>query len=105
MNTERAADPALPSPRGPLTAWLLDVLTADPRAAARPAPPVHDDPLRGDDLHLALYLCYELHYRALPGVDDAWEWDPRVLAFRAALERPFEDAVRALVAAMPDVPE
>ena len=95
----------LPSPRGPLSAWLLDVLGSNPETPQAEPPAVADDPLAGDDLHLALYLAYELHYRALPGVDDAWEWDPRVLAFRASLERPFEDDVRALVAAMPDVPE
>ena len=102
MTTEGA--PPLPASRGPLSGWLLDVLTSGRDGPTAPPPPVEDDPLVGDDLHLALYLAYELHYRALPGVDDAWEWDPRVLAFRASLERPFEDAMRALVAAMPRVP-
>jgi hypothetical protein len=53
------------------------------------------DPLADEDLQLALYLCYELHYGGLPGVDDAWEWDPGLLEFRAALEAPFEAALDA----------
>jgi len=92
------------SARGPLSAWVLDRLAEPADAPVADPPKVEDDPLIGDDLHLALYLCYELHYRALPGVDDAWEWRPELLAFRAALERPFELAVRARVAGMPAVP-
>ncbi|HYG73141.1 MAG TPA: iron-containing redox enzyme family protein [Actinomycetota bacterium] len=91
------------SARGPLSAWVLDRLAEPADAPVADPPKVEDDPLIGDDLHLALYLCYELHYRALPGVDDAWEWRPELLAFRAALERPFELAVRARVARMPAV--
>jgi hypothetical protein len=58
-------------------------------------PPVTDDPLVGDDLHLALYLCYELHYRGLPGVDETWEWEPSLLAARATFEEAFEQALLA----------
>ena len=57
-----------------------------------------DDPLSDEDLQLALYLCYELHYRGLPGVDDGWEWAPSLLALRRELERAFE---RALLDAVP----
>jgi hypothetical protein len=91
------------SARGPLSAWVLERLAEPADAPVSGPPEVEDDPLVGDDLQLALYLCYELHYRTLPGVDDAWEWRPELLAFRAALERPFELAVRAQVAAMPAV--
>ncbi|GAA3035077.1 hypothetical protein Aglo01_43410 [Actinokineospora globicatena] len=49
----------------------------------------------GDDLQLALHLCYELHYQGLPGVDARWEWDPDLLRMRGAMERVFEDALRA----------
>ena len=41
--------------------------------------------------------CYELHYRGFPGVDDAWEWEPSLLALRGGLERQFEDALREAV--------
>ena len=30
-----------------------------------------DDPLGDEDLQLSLYLCYELHYRGLPGVAES----------------------------------
>ena len=55
------------------------------------------DPLGDEDLHLALYLCYELHYRGLPGVDDAWEWEPSLLALRRSLENGFETALREVL--------
>ena len=54
----------------------------------------HADPF-GGDLQLALYVCYELHYRGFDGVDPAWEWDPGLLALRAVLERRFLAALRA----------
>jgi hypothetical protein len=54
--------------------------------------------LADEDVQLALYLCYELHYRGLPSVDDGWEWDPGLLALRGRLEREFE---RALLDAVP----
>ena len=52
------------------------------------------EPSDDEDLHLGLYLCYELHYRGLPGVDDRWEWEPSLLALRGALEREFEARLR-----------
>jgi hypothetical protein len=71
---------------------LLDALTSEP--GRLPAIPVAaDDPLAGEDQHLALYLLYELHYRGLPGVDDRWEWEPSLLAARAALEARMEAAL------------
>jgi hypothetical protein len=44
-----------------------------------------------DDVQLALYCAYELHYRGFAGVDDRWEWEPSLLGLRAELERSFED--------------
>jgi hypothetical protein len=52
------------------------------------------DPLADDDLHLALFLTYELAYRSFDGVEPGWEWDPALLESRAALERPFLAALR-----------
>jgi hypothetical protein len=57
--------------------------------------------LADDDLQLALYLCYELHYADVEGVDDRMEWSPSVLGFRSALEAELEAAVRALVPPAP----
>ena len=65
------------------------------------------DPLSDQDLQLALYLCYELHYRGLPGVADEWEWEPTLLALRRDLEAAFEAALDAAVPrpAAPQAPE
>jgi hypothetical protein len=89
----------LPDPVGPLTDDLFTALQGAPGEAA-PEPegvdPTH--PLTDLDLQLALYACYELHYAGFEGVDARWEWSPQLLAFRAALEAPFELAVGELIA-------
>jgi hypothetical protein len=90
---------ALPAPRGALTELLLDRL---PRPVG-PLPPVTVTDV--EDLQLALYLCYELHYRGLPGVDDRWEWEPALLALRRELETRFEDELRAAVPVPPPRPD
>ncbi|GAA2021496.1 iron-containing redox enzyme family protein [Catenulispora yoronensis] len=88
-----AGQPRLPVDRGELSAALL--------AAFREAGQLPDTELAdradpyGDDLQLALYLCYELHYRSFEGVDDGWEWDPELLRLRAVMERQFFTALRA----------
>jgi hypothetical protein len=79
--------------RGRLSELLLETLRKEP-GTMPDLPVVVDDPLGGDDFHLALYLCYELHYRGVDGVDDRWEWDPELLRFRAQLERIFEAALQ-----------
>jgi len=92
------------SPRGPLTAFLLEHVRDRVRALPLgPAPDVAD-PLGDHDLQLALYLCYELHFRGLPGVDDRWEWDPGLLAWRRELEDAFEAALLERIAWPREVP-
>ena len=102
MATEQtAADrsaPALPPARGPLSAAVLRALRGD-------RSPLPDGALGGcdladDDLQLALYLLYELHYRGFAGVPADLEWEPDVLALRARLERRFVALLRDAV----DVP-
>jgi hypothetical protein len=87
---------ALPTPRGPLSERLLDDLRGPVREIAA-LPEAVDDPVDGDDSALALYLCYELHYRGLPDVDDAWEWEPSLLRERRRLEQAFEQRLVELV--------
>jgi hypothetical protein len=89
---------SLPSPRGPISERLIAALQHAPGALAAAEPPAPEEPLSDEDLQLALYLCYELHYRGLPGVADEWEWDPGLLTLRAGLELEFE---RALLDAVP----
>jgi hypothetical protein len=91
--------PRLPSPRGPLSEALLTALATRPAGTPFPdASIVPTDPLGDDDLHLALYVAYELHYRGFDDVDDRWEWDPGALAFRGRLEDVFEGGLRAALA-------
>jgi hypothetical protein len=80
---------SLPTPRGDTTDALLRALGAGSPGVPTAIPVAEDDPLGGEDLHLALYVLYELHYRGLPGVEDGWEWDPSLLTLRAALEARF----------------
>ncbi len=92
----RQPDPALPSPRGPVSAFLVEHLTGP--VDTLPSPPrATDDPIGGEDSQLALYLCYELHYRGFAGVDPGWEWEPSLLALRRVLEVRFERALRDAV--------
>jgi hypothetical protein len=82
---------SLPGSRGPLSHRALALLREEEPGPVHPL--ACDDALGDDDLHLALYLCYELHYRGLPGIPDEREWDPAVLAFRRDLETLFEAAL------------
>ncbi len=86
---------ALPATRGPLTDWLFDVLARPSGQAVATPPRAEDDPLYGEDSALALYCLYELHYRGFAGVDEAWEWNPALLAARQDLEVAFESRLRA----------
>ncbi|KAB7834300.1 iron-containing redox enzyme family protein [Streptomyces mobaraensis] len=87
-----------PAARGELSGALLELFGRDPGDGRDPlpgAPAVAAADPYGEDVQLALHLCYELHYRGLPGVSDAWEWDPRALRLRAVLESAFLAALRA----------
>jgi hypothetical protein len=91
----------MPPARGTLSAWLAATLRRSPSTTptALATPPVPDGTRQAwedEDLQLALWCCYELHYRGFDDVDDDWEWHPAVLAFRAALERRWLSALRAL---------
>ncbi|MFD0020628.1 iron-containing redox enzyme family protein [Streptomyces sp. NPDC058382] len=89
----RAGSPALPDPRGVLSGAVLSALrdghvpVVDPQTVAEAEP-------YGDDLQLALYVLYELHYQGFDGVGDDREWDPDLLRLRGALERRFLNALR-----------
>jgi hypothetical protein len=89
--------PCLPEARGDASGLLLEHLRDDVHRLPSPAPACVADPLVDDDLHLALYLCYELHYRGLAEVDERWEWEPSLLALRGEWEGLFEDALLAAI--------
>lgn len=92
----------LPSPRGDWSRLVIDLATG---SGGGDTPLVPSDPLTDDDLHLALYLAYELHYRGLEGVPDEMEWDPDLLAVRRAMESAFETALLDAVPPQPVEPE
>ncbi len=93
--------PCLPVARGPLSAAVLDALAGGSDAWAGEWEPEAAEPF-GEDLQLALYVCYELHYRSFASVSDACEWDPELLRRRADLERRFLGALREHAAHDPD---
>ncbi|MCO1580799.1 iron-containing redox enzyme family protein [Crossiella sp. SN42] len=99
--TAVSLSPVLPRPRGPLSAAVVRILREEPGTATFPAPGT-PEPF-GEDLHLALYTLYELHYQGFAEADPDWEWDPAMIAFRTALERTFLAALRHEVAGGADV--
>jgi Iron-containing redox enzyme len=101
LTREEATQPrcfALPDARGPLTEELFRALedSADTPIACENGAEVAD-PLADDDLQLALYVCYELHYSGIQGVSDRWEWSPSLLRFRSELEDSFQRGLEELV--------
>ncbi|MEA2143301.1 MAG: hypothetical protein QOI64_1731, partial [Solirubrobacteraceae bacterium] len=52
-----------PQPRGELSEALLAALTRPVHPLSAPRLETPADPLADEDLQLALYCCYELHYR------------------------------------------
>ena len=96
---------ALPS-AGPISNFVAGLLLSSPGedtelVCAKTAGVIRrlieevEDPLADDDLQLALYLCFELHYRSFGKVDPDWEWSPALLTVRAMLEQAFLDALEA----------
>ncbi|MFB9376792.1 iron-containing redox enzyme family protein [Kineococcus gynurae] len=99
--------PARPADRGPISAAVLAYLREpDPDALRRLG--VDDladagtDPF-GEDLHLALYVAYELHYRGFADVPADLEWDPELIRLRRDLEEIFLAGLRARVPGGADV--
>ena len=103
------AGPQLPCPRGPISHALLRAISGAPGPFTFPALRT-DDALTDEDLQLALYCCYELHYQGFARVSDEWEWNPALLRLRSHLEQAFEQALRATLTddcdiAAADVPD
>ncbi|MDQ0945308.1 hypothetical protein QFZ67_007013 [Streptomyces sp. V1I1] len=92
MATEQQG-PELPRERGELSAAIIRYLGGETTLPGSQTVQKADP--YGDDLQLALYMTYELHYRGFAGVDAALEWDPALLGVRSLLEGRFLDALRA----------
>ncbi len=90
----RDRTPELPRPRGPLSETIISYLAGETALETATPVPTGEAALTDDDLHLALWICNELHHHGFAGVDDAVEWDAQVLTFRRRLEGVFEAALR-----------
>ncbi|MFC9552466.1 iron-containing redox enzyme family protein [Rhodococcus sp. NPDC056960] len=110
--TRRGTSMPLPAPRGPVSDLLFTILRGD-RADATPFVPaarslasaLGEDPraiLLDDDAQICLTALYELHLQGITGVGDDWEWNGDLIAARAALEAPFDAAIRDLADAPTD---
>jgi hypothetical protein len=92
---------------------LLEILHSDPNVTSEVSEEFLNalelslansrDILRDEDLELALFLLYSLHYGGVLEVDDRWEWHPLTNAARLTLEDAFETQLRAVVP-MPPLP-
>jgi Iron-containing redox enzyme len=89
--------PTLPEPRGPISMSVVELLAerAPLRYLAKVETSLADADPAGLDLQLALYVCYELHYRGFDGVDGGWEWNPGLLYLRGRLEELFLNDITA----------
>jgi hypothetical protein len=92
VNQEFSLRTGWPRARGPLSDVVISALQREPGSLG--ATPAIDgvDPLSDDDFGLALYLCYEVHYRGQRSAD--WEWDPGLIKFRGEMERAFSQRLR-----------
>lgn len=114
MRGEHTVAATLPA-AGPISELVRDLLTSPAEVPATLSPAAAsvverlvekvEDPLGDDDLQLALYLCFELHYRSFPGIEDGWEWSPGLLAIRTVLEGAFFDSLNAELEPIEVAPE
>ncbi|MEV7397355.1 iron-containing redox enzyme family protein [Aeromicrobium sp. NPDC092404] len=82
----------LPKARGEISEALFEALRSDTGDLDSLLPVPASD---ADDIHIALWAMYELHYSGFEDVDDEMEWHPGILELRRALERDFESELRA----------
>ncbi|MEU7075544.1 iron-containing redox enzyme family protein [Streptomyces narbonensis] len=99
-----ATRPEPPEARGDVSRGIRDRLLGGPGRLPRESDVARASPY-GEDLQLALHLCYEQHYQGYAGVPDTLEWDPELLRVRALAEHRFESALRHDCRHLPDVKE
>jgi hypothetical protein len=95
----------IPEPRGPISSALFGVLAGRPGSSQETLDGLRRlvsgrlagtaDIIGDDDVQLALFCLYELHYSGLEGVQDEWEWEPGLIQVRLLLEKQFEAALRS----------
>jgi hypothetical protein len=80
-----------PKARGALSEAIFEALRTSPSSWDAVCRTLPDDQ---DDVQIALWALYELHYRGFDDVDDELEWHPELLGLRRSLERDFEHELR-----------
>lgn len=96
------AQRSLPEPRGPVSRQLVETLRATGDETPRQIAVPHDVDPWGEDLHLALAVCHELHYRGWSDAGRDREWDPTIIDARVRLEDLFLTAVQEEAASLSD---
>ncbi|MEU2390820.1 iron-containing redox enzyme family protein [Streptomyces sp. NPDC007369] len=93
--------PSLVPGRGELSRSVVDALRGGRPPGYSPSAAKRADPW-GEDLQLALYLLYELHYQGFREAVGEREWDPDLLRLRGFLETAVLDALREELRDGPD---
>lgn len=84
-----------PAPRGSVSSSIIAAIhRQDPSLLAQPSEASAHDAVSDEDLQLALWMCYELHYQGFDGCDPTWEWQPELIATRRTLEARLLGALR-----------
>jgi hypothetical protein len=106
-----SADVRIPfSARGPLSAAVLSRLTTEApperplRELAQEVAAASADPVRDDDLQLALFCLYGAFYGSIDAFRAEAEWDTELIDVRGILESVFEAHLRSEVE-LPELPE
>lgn len=79
----------VPNPRGPISTQVSELIKGSVLSESPIAPGPDRDVVEDEDVQIALFMIYELHYH---GFDDAMpeaEWDPAIFSIRTRLERVF----------------
>jgi hypothetical protein len=87
----------LPQPRGPISHGVVRLLKDDRDEPAALTGGDEGD-LQDDDLQLALWMLFELHYRGFADVPAGREWDLDLLRLRAELQERLEQELRSRTA-------
>jgi hypothetical protein len=93
--------------RGAVSARLMALLQRPVDVGQRESEALHrdvtdalartTDVVSDDDLQVALFLLYGLHYGSVIDADDAWDWHPSLVSVRLEIEREFERELRERV--------
>jgi pyrroloquinoline quinone (PQQ) biosynthesis protein C len=85
----------LPAPRGPISSSIIEAIhRQEPSLLAPHSEACTVDPVSDEDLQLALWMCYELHYHGFNDCDPTWEWQPELIGTRRTLEAQLLRALR-----------